>query len=82
MQISLRAGRRRLIAVAVTLGLGVAGYVAAECYSYSNSRITYVGGVPYCGDTGGGCTECSDGGGGSCVTNGASCVPNGPEHKN
>ncbi|MEM7586935.1 MAG: hypothetical protein AAF560_26325 [Acidobacteriota bacterium] len=45
-----------------------------ECERYNNSRIIYIGADTYCGGTGPGCTECwADGG--SCHTNGESCVP-------
>ena len=73
-QVSHKA-RRTLLGIVTTSLILAGGYVIADCNSYSNSRIVYVGADAYCGDTGTGCTECTDAGGGSCVTNGESCQP-------
>lgn len=64
---------RVLFYVAAMLSLGVP--VAADtCVEYPNSRIGYVQGYGnVCQNSGTGCTECTNGGGGSCVTNGDSC---------
>ena len=49
--------------------------VSAECYNYPNSRVEYHEGQAVCAGSGNGCTECTNGGGGSCVTTGSHCGP-------
>lgn len=65
---------RFVLGAACLLAAFFAGPAGADdCYSYPDSKIVYVDGEAYCGGTGSGCTECVDGSGGSCVTNGESC---------
>lgn len=65
---------RSVLGAACLLAAFVAGPAGADdCYTYEDSMIVYYQGVVLCGGSGSGCTECVDGSGGSCVTNGESC---------
>lgn len=63
------------IAFLLALFAGSTSLIADQCDYYYNSRPTYISGHNVCAYTGGGCTECYNSGGGSCVTNGSSCRP-------
>lgn len=71
-----RSKRKFLILVTALIFLiGAAVAVYAACEPFPNSRPAFIGGQMVCAYTGTGCTECVDGGGSSCVTNGIDCTP-------
>lgn len=68
--------KKHLYAILLSIAfLAGTSAVIADCTTYPNSRIEYYEGQAVCAGYGSGCTECTGGGGGGCVTNGSSCGP-------